>query len=408
MKFLKNYRFPLILLFSICLGTVLGIFLKSDAAILKPFGDLYLNMMFTIVVPLVFFTISSSIANMFDLKRLGKILKTMFIVFFLTSLVAALFMLIAVLVVNPVGNVSIKIPDGESLEKISFLDQIVKALTVNDFKDILSRSNMLPLIIFSIIFGVAISSCKGEGKVLANALDIASKVMMKIVKIIMYYAPIGLCAYFAALIGEFGPSLITGYVRSFVIYVVVSILYYFIFYTLYAYIAGGKVGIKRFYAHIFSPTVTALATQSSLASMPTNLETTKEMGILKDIREVTIPIGSTMNMHGSVMGSILKIAFLFTVFQRPFTGFGTLITAILIAVLSGVVMSGIPGGGLIGEMLIVSLYNFPASAFAMIATIGIIIDAPATAMNVVGNPAGTMLITRFIEGKNWWKAKKDE
>ena len=408
MKFLKNYRFPLILLFSICLGTVLGIFLKSDAAILKPFGDLYLNMMFTIVVPLVFFTISSSIANMFDLKRLGKILKTMFIVFFLTSLVAALFMLVAVLVVNPVGNVSIKIPDGESLEKISFLDQIVKALTVNDFKDILSRSNMLPLIIFSIIFGVAISSCKGEGKVLANALDIASKVMMKIVKIIMYYAPIGLCAYFAALIGEFGPSLITGYVRSFVIYVVVSILYYFIFYTLYAYIAGGKVGIKRFYAHIFSPTVTALATQSSLASMPTNLETTKEMGILKDIREVTIPIGSTMNMHGSVMGSILKIAFLFTVFQRPFTGFGTLITAILIAVLSGVVMSGIPGGGLIGEMLIVSLYNFPASAFAMIATIGIIIDAPATAMNVVGNPAGTMLITRFIEGKNWWKAKKDE
>ena len=184
------------------------------------------------------------------------------------------------------------------------------------------------------------------------------------------------------------------------------IFYYLVFYTFYAYLAGGKRGVVEFYKYILSPTATALATQSSLATLPTNLECAEKIGIPKDIREVSLPIGSTMNMHSSVLGSILKIAFLFTVFGRDFSGIGTYVTALIIAVLSGVVMSGIPGGGLIGEMLIVSLYNFPAGAFAIIATIGIIIDAPATAFNVVGNPSVTMLVTRLMEGKDWLKKKK--
>ncbi len=404
-KIWKNYRFTILLFCSIIIGTIIGMVMKEDAKVLKPFGDVFLNLMFTIVVPLVFVTISSSVASMFDLKRLGKILGTMFLVFFGTSFVAATFMLIAVKVVDPVGGATILVEAGEALEQISIGDRIVQALTVTDFSELLSRNNMLPLIIFSILFGIGVSTLGKEGNKLSEFLNTASKVMMKIVGMIMYYAPIGLCGYFAALIGEFGPNLIGSYARSFILYCVVGICYYFIFYTLYAYLAGGKVGIKQFYKYILSPTATAFATQSSLATLPTNLECVEKIGIPKDIREVSLPIGSTMNMHGSVLGSILKISFLFTVFGKSFTGIDTYLIALLIAVLSGVVMSGIPGGGLIGEMLIVSLYNFPAGAFAIIATIGIIIDAPATALNVVGNPVGAMLVTRIVEGKNWLERK---
>lgn len=405
-KFFKNYGFSLIMLISIILGSVVGIIFKEDASILKPFGDVFLNLMFTIVVPLVFFTVTSSIAKMLDLKRLGKIMGCSLFIFVTTCIIAAIIMLIGVKIVSPVDG-SILIDTTEVVENLSIGDRIVEAITVSDFSDILSRSHMLPLIIFSIIVGISISLLKDKGKNITELLDTCSKAMMKAVKIIMYYAPIGLFGYFANLIGTFGTNLIEGYIKSLFIYVVVGILYYLVFYTIYAYIAGGKLGVRKFYKNILNPTAVALATQSSLATLPTNLDSAKKIGIPKDIREVSISIGSSMNMHGSVMSAILKIAFLFAIFGRSFTGFDTCLIAILIAVLSGVVMSGIPAGGLIGEMLIVSMYSFPAGAFAIISTIGIIIDAPATAINVVGNPASAMLISRLVEGKDWLKRKYD-
>ncbi len=399
-KFWKNYKFPIILLFSIIIGCILGIILEEDAVILKPFGTIFLNMMYTIVVPLVFFTISSSIANMVNLKRLGKILKYVFLVFILTSAVAGILMLGVTKVIDPVGNANIVLEQGEATE-VSIGDQIVQALTVTDFSNLLSRSNMLPLIIFTILFGIGVALTKNDK--LAKSLENISNVMMKIINIIMYYAPIGLCAYFANLIGEFGPQLIGSYAKSMILYYVMCVVYFVIFYYLYAYIAGKKKGVKLFYKNIFSAAATSLATQSSLASLPTNLETASNMNIPKDIRDVTLPIGATMHMEGSSMGAILKIVFLFGIFNMPFVGFDTYAIAITIAVLSAVVMSGIPGGGLIGEMLIVSLYGFPLEAFPIIATIGWLIDPPATCLNVVGDVSSSMLVTRLVEGKDWIK-----
>lgn len=403
-SFWKTYRFPIILLLSVILGCVLGIVLENKAMVIKPFGTIFINMLYTIVVPLVFFTISSSIANMVSLRRLGKILKYVFIVFIITSLISAIVMLFTIKIFNPVGNASITLTAG-SEEVLSVADQIVSAITVTDFKELLSRSNMLPLIIFSILFGIGIALVGEKGKNVAKNLDAISNVMMKIIKIIMYYAPIGLCVYFAALVGEFGPELLGSYARSMFIYYILSIVYFAVFYTLYSYIAGKKEGIKAFYKAAPYPTATSLATQSSLASLPVNLEAASSIDVPKDIREVTLPIGATMHMEGSSMGAILKIAFLFAIFNRPFVGVDTYLIALLISVLSAVVMSGIPGGGLIGEMLIVSLYGFPMEAFPIIATIGWLIDPPATCLNVVGDLSSSMLVTRIVEGKNWLKSK---
>lgn len=402
-KFIKKYWFSISIILSIIIGSLWGSYLGDKASIFKPFGDIFLNLMFTLVVPLVFFTIASSISSMLNLKRLGKIVGYSLIVFVLTCALAAIFMLISVKIVNPLGSANVIINSNEVVETLSIKDQIVSALTVNDFSNLLSKNNMLPLVIFSILFGVGVSSLGEKGKKLSHSLELVSKSLMKMVHIIMYYAPIGLCAYFMNLVGTFGFDLMSYYFRSFIIYITVGIIYYLFFYTLYAYVAGGKIAVKKFYKNALNPTAVALATQSSLATLPTNLESAENAGISKDIREVSITIGSTMNMHGSVMASILKIAFLFAVFGRKFSGIDTYIIAILISVLSGVVMSGIPSGGLIGEMLIVSMYSFPAGAFLIISTIGIIIDAPATALNVVGNSASAMLISRLVEGKNWFR-----
>lgn len=396
-KFIKSYGMPIILLLSILVGTILGIALK-DTTYLKPFGDIFLNLMYTIVVPLVFFTISSSIANMLDLKRLGKILKYVFMVFIITSLISSVFMILGISLVDIASGVNITLTT-DTIEKVNVFDQIVKAITVVDFANLLSRSNMMPLIIFSIIFGISCALIKEKGNRIRESLESLSLVMMKFVKIIMYYAPIGLCCYFANLVNEFGPQVVGSYAKTMIFYYVMCILYFLIFYTLYAYIAAKKKGVEVFYKNIFKTVVTSFATQSSLASLPTNLEVTKDMGVKKDIREVTLPIGTTMHMEGSSMGAILKIAFLFSIFNRPFTGFTTLTVAVLIAVLSSVVMSGIPGGGLIGEVLIVSMYGFPPEAFPIIATIGWLIDPPATTMNVCGDAASSLLVSKFVDNE---------
>ena len=406
MKKWKNYLFPIILLCSILLGCILGIILGEKASILKPFGEVFLNLMYTIVVPLVFFTISSSVANMVDMKRLGKILKYVFLVFFITSAIAAILMLLVLFLIDPVGKGTIIKDTITNSSSTNIGEQIVAAITVSDFKELFSKDHMLPLFIFSFLFGIATSLIGEKGRGIANGLNALSHIMMKLVTIIMYYAPIGLAAYFASLIGEFGPNLIGSYAKSVVIYYLLCVVYFLVFYTIYAYVAGGKKGVRLFFKHQFPITVTSLATQSSLASLPTNLEQTEKMKVPKDIREVTLPIGATMHMEGSAMAAILKIVFLFSVFNQPFTDLFTISTAILIAVLSAVVMSGIPGGGLIGEMLIVSLYGFPPEAFAIIATIGWLVDPPATCLNVTGDSVSAMLVTRCVEGKDWLKKKE--
>ena len=392
----KNYRFPVILLTSIIIGCIIGIIFKEDSIYLKPFGTIFVNMLYVVVVPLVFFTISSSISSIKSLKKLGKIFRIMFIVFIITSIFASLFMLLGVKLFDPVGGISLVLTEG-SKESIDIGSKIVEMLTVGDFYQLLSKSSMLPLIIFSIIVGFAVGMTKDVSDKVSKTLDILSKVMMNVIKIIMYYAPIGLCAYFAALVGEYGKEIIGSYAKSMIFYYIMALIYYIVFYTIYSYVARGKRGVRDFFKNMFTPTVTSLGTCSSLASLPSNLDAAKKLNVDDDIAKTTLPIGATMHMEGSAMASILKIAFLFGVFGKSFTGFDTYLIAILIAVLSGVVMSGIPGGGLIGEMLIVSLYGFPLEAFPIIATIGWIVDPPATCLNVVGDVSSAMIMEKYIK-----------
>ena len=189
---MKAYRFPLILLSSILIGGFIGYFMGADAVALKPLGDIFLNLMFTIVVPLVFFSIASSIANMDGLKRFGKIMSSMAGTFLFTSILA-IFMIIIVKVFPPAQGVVLELTQPDKAEKaVSVADQIVGILTVSDFSKLLSRENMLALIFFSILMGIATSAVGEKGKPFATFLQAGAEISMKVVSFIMYYAPIGL------------------------------------------------------------------------------------------------------------------------------------------------------------------------------------------------------------------------
>jgi Na+/H+-dicarboxylate symporter len=399
--FLKNYSFSLVLLGSILAGSFLGIVLKKDAAFLKPFGDVFLNLLFTAVVPLVFFSLSSAIAGMADLKRLGKIVGWAMVIFIATGIVASVLMVIGVLLYHPAAGLNIALAPTPEMDKINVAQQIVRAFTVSDFSALLSKNNMLALIVFSIILGVATSLAAEKGKSFAAFLISGNEVMTKVIQIIMTYAPIGLGAYFAYLVGVFGPELMGSYLRAMILYYPLSILYFFAAFSFYAYLAGNKKGFKAFWSNIIPPALTALGTGSSVATIPSNLEAAQRVGVPKDIREVIIPVGATVHMEGSCLSAILKIAFLFGLFGKEFAGPETIIIAIGIALLSGTVMSGIPGGGFLGEILIVTLYGFPPEALPLISMIGTLVDPPATMVNAVGDNVASMMVARILGGKKW-------
>ncbi len=402
-KILQHNRFLFLLIGSVFIGAILGLILKEKASLFKPFGDIFLNLLFTSVVPLVFFSISSAVASMSNLKHLGKILGWMMVVFILTGIIASVVMLVGVKLYPPAAGVDIALTTTVSANQETVVERVVKAFTVPEFADLFSKKNMLALIIFSLIMGIATSLSGERAHPFAKFLAAGNIVMGKVISLIMLYAPIGLGAYFAYLVGVFGPQLMGSYVRAMTLYYPVSILYFFIFFSFYTYLAAGVKGIKIFWRNIVPVSLTALATGSSIATIPTNLESAKRIGVPEDIREVVIPIGATIHMEGSCLSAILKIAFLFGIFQMDFSGAETFLTAIGIALLSGTVMSGIPGGGFLGEILIVTMYGFPLEALPLISMIGTLVDPPATMVNATGDSVASMLVARILNGKKWMK-----
>lgn len=400
-KIWDSYKFPLILLGGIIAGAVIGVVFGEKAKVLAPLGDIFINLMFTIVVPMVFVSITSAVGSMLNMKRLGKILGSLIVTFVATGVFAAALVLIVVNLWPPAANTTMSMSSADIGEAASVSSMIVSTLTVDDFTGLLSRKNMLPIIVFAIMSGIAVSACGGEESAVGKLLNNLNSVIMKMVDMIMKFAPIGLGAYFANLVGTFGPQLIGDYGRTMLIYYPMCLFYAVVFFPAYAYFAGGKLGVKKMVQHIFNPAITAFATQSSVATLPVNMEACKKIGVPEDISNIVLPMGATMHMDGSVLSSITKIAFLFGIFQMPFTGVNTYLMAIAVSILSAFVLSGAPGGGLVGEMLIVSLFGFPAEAFPLIATIGFLVDPAATCLNASGDTIASMMIARVVEGKDW-------
>lgn len=410
MKIIKNYKSMIILIGAIIIGGVVGLLLGEDASVLSPFGDLFLNMLLIVVVPLIFLTITSSIYKMKQPKRIGKILVSTFLMFLLTSVVAVM--------IGIVSTYSFKLVDNTQGEKIiaeleldevseddtelNLLDKTVSAISVNDFSKLLSRDNMIALIVVSIMIGIAMNMSGKKAEVMFNFIESATDVLMNFIKIIMYYAPIGLGCYFASLVGTFGSEIAVGYLRTFIIYLVVSVLFYFIIYTIYAYVSAGKMGVKSFWKNIIPSTLTSLATCSSAASMPVNIECTKKIGVSDDIAETTVSLGTSFHKDGSVIGSVFKIMFLVYLFS----GIGdiSIFKIMWIALVATLLVTAVPiGGGTISEMLIITMLGYPLGALPILTIIATIIDPPATVLNVVGDSASAMLTNRIVDGRNWMK-----
>ena len=399
--FLSSNRFILLMLSGIVLGCAVGALWPDFAGDLAFLGTLFVNMMFCVVVPMVFFSISSAIANMKNVKRAGKVMGSTIVTFLSTAAIAGVLMYI-VCRIFPLVSGQYTVTEGEIGETLGVTDMIVNFFTKPDFTELFSRRAILPLIVAAVLFGFGVQMAGGPETRTAKLMDDITNCIMKTVKIITYYAPIGFFGFFASLVAVYGPELIGDYSRTLMIYYVMSFAYMAVFFPLYARFGGGRGAAKLMFSKLFRPAAMSFGSCSSVATIPTNIEVSQESGISKDVSDIVLPLGATMHMDGSAMSAIIKVAFLFGIFGQDFDT-GKAILAIIVAVFSSVAMSGIPGGGGTGELVICTIF-FPDQltiAYPIAIALGNLVDPPATMVNAAGDYVVSFIVSRFVDGKDW-------
>ena len=399
------YREPLLLIAFVIIGAVLGLTLGEKAAVLYPIGQIWLNLLFVLLVPLIFFSIAGSIAGIADTRRVGKLLGLTIGFFIVTAAIAGIYMFFVTSVFGVDTSIRMGTAEAatETMAAMGIGDQIVSTFTVEDFPLVISRAHILALIVFTVFFGVAVSSLGEKGKPVAEWLSNMSLVFYKMVSMLMKLAPIGLLAYFANLTGTYGPELLKSYARGLLIYYPATIVYFFVFLALYAFLAAGPWGVKNFFRNILTPALTALGTRSSAAAIPLQMDACDKLGVPREVSSVVIPVGATCHMDGACIATIYEIALCCALFSHPLNSLGDYAFALVIAVAGSVAVSSVPGGGAAMESMVISAFGFPSIALPVLLMMTQLFDAGCTLVNSCGDTVASMLVTRVLYGKDWYK-----
>ena len=395
-SFLHNYKSTLFLLLGLVAGGVLGVLLGDKAHILQVPGALFLNLIFVLVVPLVFFSVAHAIIVMHRSAIVGRVLGTAMGVFLGMSLLAGPMAYGLMRVWNPFTRVAGQGAAAEgslSLNDVDWGEALVNTFTVNDFPLLLSRDHLLPLIVFALLAGFAIALLGGKATTVESFIAEGEAMIIKMMELIMKLAPIGIGCYFADTIGSLGSQIVGDYLEIFLVVCTACAVCYLLLYSLYAWFCGIPLG--KFWKEMILPSATAVGTCSSAACLPVNLMAARNLGVGGNIAEGVIPLGTNLHKDGSVITGIAKILFALYFFGAAPHGAGSAIMVILLAVMASIVVGAIPIGGMTGELLICAVLGLDPSFAAALMIIGTICDIPATLVNATGNLVAPLLVDRL-------------
>ena len=400
-KIWNTYKSSFLLLASMIIGGIVGMFWGEGAEILQPVADTFLNLLYCCVVPLIFCSLTSAIAKMDDLSKLKKIMGYFLAGTFITGIIACLFMMIPAVILDPGKGVVLDM--SKDVTNASGSLNVLGMFTVGDFPKLFSKANLMALIVFTVIFSIAVIMAGEKGKPIVRAMDSLTAVIVNVINIVMKLAPLGLGCYFAILIGKYGNEVIGPLSKGIILYLFVVLAYFVVSQTVMAYLGAGMEGVRAWWKGAPAPTLTALGTCSSAASLPINLLHAKQIGIPDDVADLAVPLGANLHKDGACIIQILKISLLCTAFGINYATPRNLIMSVVVAVIASIVMGGIPAGGYVAEIFIVSVFGFPTVSIPIMVLIGTITDAPATAINVTGDTGLAMIIARLVHGKDWLK-----
>ncbi|MGB9784688.1 MAG: dicarboxylate/amino acid:cation symporter [Fervidicoccaceae archaeon] len=401
----KKYALILAIAAGFILGMVVGFLYGKSAGVLKPLGDFFIRLMRMLVTPLVIVTISAAVAQIADLRKLGKLVIGTFFFFLLLSAIAATWMLFGAITFKPGWGVGLKPPAGYTPPTPPKVTDILLNLVPTDFGNILTVSGLLQAIVFSILFGLAVSLLGDKGKSISDALSKLSDVMIKYTSIVMWYAPIGVFGYAAWVIGTYGTSILAAYGRLLVVDYAFSLVYFFVGYTIVVW-ASGINPLKYWYA-IIEPAIIAFSTRSSAVALPVNFRAAARIGVPDYVARLVLPTGATTHMDGTAMYQVLSTLFIAQVFGLTVAP-SLYPTVVLVATLAAVATAAVPSGGLLMLAMTVGAAGMPLEGIALITPIDPIMDMLRTMINAEGDVAVSTLMARVMEGAKWWEKTQQQ
>lgn len=395
---MRNYIQTALLLLGVSVGAACGALAGPSASIVKPIGEIFLNLTFVLVVPVVFFSVANSVRKLTTQRQLWRVLSRAVLVFLAGSAVAGILTWVVCGFWNPLGGYATRIPpertalEGVALGGRDLLGTIENMFTVSDFHMLLSKDNLVPLIVFSALFGAATSLSSAKGENMGRFLESGMEVVMEFMRILMYAAPVCLGCYFADLVGNLGGQIAGSFVNSMLLYLAVTLFLFFGVNSIYVALAGGKDGLSSYWKNITEPSLLAVATCSSAATIPASIKSAKRMGVDDSVAESVIPLGINLNKDGSVVSSVLKTMFVVSFYGLE--GYGCL-AVVAIAILASLVVGAIPVGGMTAEILICSILGVDPEFAATLLVISTLVDIPATLLNTTDNLVSAVWVDKL-------------
>ncbi len=391
------------IILAMLLATIGGISLKffNDGGYLGSFGELILVDFFTegvldiigqifiaslrlVIVPLVFFSLVCGVVSISSTSRLGSIsLKTLSL-YLLTTAIAISVALAFALLFNPGVGIDLALPTSfESASAPSLKEVLINIFPTNPVAA-MAEGNMLQIIVFSLLFGIALKSLGSVGESLKRSFEVLNELMINLVKMLIELAPYGIFALLFSLFAVQGFGMIGDLAKYFFLLVFVLIFHAFFTYGSLLSILG-RVNPALFFIKVRSLAVFAFSTSSSSATMPITLDTVKnQLGVRPSIGSFTVPLGATINMDGTAIMQGIATVFISQAYNIDLTMIDYLMV-ILTATLASIGTAGVPGVGLIMLAMVLEQVGLPVEGIALIIGVDRLLDMTRTAVNVCGD-----------------------
>lgn len=386
------------MMIGLALGVVVGALVEQETAktFLQPLGDLFIRLIRMVVVPLVLATIIAGAAGISDTSKLGRVATKTLICYALTTAVAVAMGLIFASFIQPgVGlDLSTEGLAAKAVEAPPLTQTLLNIVPINPMQA-MSEGQMLQIIFFAVIFGFGLSALGERGKPVLNFFELVGDTMIRVTHIVMLYAPIGVFGLIAYTVSRHGLGVLLPLFQLILSSFLATAFFVIVLLVPLVRVVTG-IPMMTIYKGVFEPWLVAFTTCSSAAALPANLNAARRLGSTKAVASFSIPLGNTINMNGTAIYMGVCSIFAAEVYGLDLT-MADQLTIVLMGVLAAVGTAGVPGAGLIMTTVVFTQVGIPLEAVALIAGVDRILDMIRTSINVVGDVASAVIVTR-LEG----------
>jgi DAACS family dicarboxylate/amino acid:cation (Na+ or H+) symporter len=375
------------------LGIIAGMLFPDMGSTFKPLGQLFINLIRMVVVPLVLCTIVAGSASVGDINKLGRVASKTLIYYFGTTAVAVVLGLVFANIFNPGEGLNIATEGlkAKSATPPKMVDVFLNIIPLNPI-DAMGKGNMLQVIFFAMLFGFGLSAVGERGKTVYAFFDGAAETMIKVTNMVMVYAPVGVFGLIAFTVSKHGADVLLPLIKVIGVMYIACLVHVLVCYLPLVRVSGITIG--HFFKLLSAPLMIAFTTCSSAAALATNLIQCQKLGASKPVASFSLPLGNTINMDGTAVYMGVVAIFVAEIYGIPMP-FDKQFQVLATGILASIGSVGVPGAGLIMSTIVFTQVGIPLEGIAIIAGIDRVMDMARTTMNVLGDATGAIVVSKW-------------